>query len=57
MLGNRAERGERETERQSEKGLDRERDNDAGERKWHGLEGEDGVGLNQHLSIFRDVDQ
>ncbi len=33
-----------EKERHREKGLGMERDNDAGERKWHGLGGEDGVG-------------
>jgi len=36
------QRGDKE--RQREKGLGRERDNDGGERKWHGLEGEEGVG-------------
>jgi hypothetical protein len=33
-----------EKERQREKGLGKERNNDSGERKWHGLEGEDGIG-------------
>ncbi len=33
-----------EKERHREKGLQRKRDNDSGERKWRGLEGEDGVG-------------
>jgi len=41
MRGNKANRGEGETER--ERGLGRERDNDCGERKWRGLEREDGV--------------
>jgi hypothetical protein len=32
-----------EKERQRENGLGRERDNDSGERKWHGLEEEHGA--------------
>jgi hypothetical protein len=34
--------GEKDRERESR--LGRERDNDSGERKWRGLEREDGVG-------------
>jgi hypothetical protein len=30
-------------EKERQRGLGRERDNDSGERKWHGLEREDGV--------------
>jgi len=38
-------------EKERQRGLGRERDNDSGGRKWLGLEREDGV------SIFRDVNQ
>jgi hypothetical protein len=50
-------------ERQREKGLGRERDNDSGERE-NGMGWREKmalvdltVGLNQHLSIFRNVNQ
>jgi hypothetical protein len=58
MTGSKAERGEREIERE----LGRERDNGSGGRKRRGsFEKMASVdlttGLNQHLGIFGDVDQ
>ncbi len=52
MMGNRADKTERETE----KGLGRERDNDGRERKWRGSFEKMAwviltVGLNQYLGI------